>query len=148
MGCAFLAVFISLYFVSSHLPPSTQVALTVALVACSGPISLANATPVHVHEPASGWRLGFPAANADAATSRHTRIARLRIFIVLSLSFGLLLLRPSGAGGLVGYARSTAMSTTSARGSLRSSCGASLILVERLPPPTITYSRSITRPSM
>src|SRR6266704_1463770 len=84
-GCAFLAVFISLYFVSSHFPSSTHVALTVALVACSGPMSLANATPVHVHEPASGWRLGFPAANADAATSRHTRTPRLRIFIVLSL---------------------------------------------------------------
>src|SRR5436190_23009478 len=86
----------------SHLSSRIHAMWTVALVGCSGPMSLAKAIPVQAHVPAMGWRLAFPAANSDEAASRQRAIPRHRIFMVLLLRSVSRILRPAEA---VGFAR-------------------------------------------
>src|SRR5258708_2712098 len=63
-------------------------------------------------------------------TDNHCQQASLHTIVSFSLNYGF-------GGRLDCYCRGTAMSATEARCSLPSSPGASLIFVERLPPPTM-----------
>src|SRR4051794_19106725 len=136
-GCGFFAVLVSVYRTSTHEPLRIHAPVTVPLVACSGPIGDAYVIPVHCHVPTNGcssFSFGLLWPNA-ATVARQITTATMRVFIFSPPV--LLRIRASGRFGFR-YCRGTAMSATLARGSLRRCSGASLTLVDRLPPPTMT----------
>src|SRR3954465_11193801 len=85
-GCGFFAVLVSVYRTSTHEPSRTHEPLTVAFVACSGPIGDANVAPVHCHVPTNGcssFNFGLLWPNA-ATVTRQTTTATMRVFIARS----------------------------------------------------------------